>query len=76
MRLTALLLGFALATPAQAQKLGPKDGAQLPPTDTGRVAVGAPAPDFTLEAFIGSPVTLSAFRGNRNVILVFYRGHW
>ena len=56
--------------------LGPKDGAGLPPLDTGRVAVGSVAPDFTLEAKDGGSVTLSQFRGKKTVVLVFYRGHW
>lgn len=72
-----LLLGFPLA-PAYGQgpTLGPKDTAKFPSTDTSRVAVGAPAPDFTLEALVGPPVTLSQFRAKQNVILMFYRGHW
>jgi cytochrome oxidase Cu insertion factor (SCO1/SenC/PrrC family) len=77
MRLVPLMLA-ALAGPlaAQAVALGPKDGAGLAPTDTGRVTVGSLAPDFTLEALTGPPVTLSQFRGRQNVVLVFYRGHW
>jgi len=72
-----LLLGTPLAAVnGQAVTLGPKDTGKYPPTDTSRVAVGAEAPDFTLEALVGSPVTLSQFRGKQNVILVFYRGHW
>jgi len=72
-----LLLGFPIsATHGQAPQLGPKDPTKLPPTDTSRVAVGAEAPDFTLESLAGPPVTLSQFRGKRNVVLVFYRGHW
>jgi cytochrome oxidase Cu insertion factor (SCO1/SenC/PrrC family) len=55
--------------------LGPVDGFDLPAVDTGRVAVGDPAPDFTLESREGEPVTLSDLRGRR-VLLVFYRGHW
>lgn len=72
----ALALG-AGAGPAAAQRprLGPVDGAGLAPTDTGRVTVGMTPPDFTLEAFKGPPVTLSSLRG-KNVVLVFYRGHW
>ena len=62
----------AQVTPA----LGPKDGAGLPPLDTARVAVGTRAPDFTLEAKDGGTVTLSQFRGKKEVVLVFYRGHW
>ena len=74
-----LLGGHAAAQPARAQSaapLGPKDGAGLPPVDTGRVAVGSTAPDFTLAAKDGGTITLSQFRGKKEVILVFYRGHW
>jgi cytochrome oxidase Cu insertion factor (SCO1/SenC/PrrC family) len=77
MRPTLLMLA-ALGSPLAGQTvaLGPKDGAGLAPTDTGRVTLGSLAPDFTLEALSGPPVTLSQFRGRQNVILVFYRGHW
>ena len=34
--------------------------------------VGATAPDFTLKDQNGVDVTLSAFRGSKNVLLVFY----
>jgi hypothetical protein len=77
MRLTLVMLaGLAGPLAAQSVVLGPKDGVGLAPTDTGRVTVGSLAPDFTLEALSGPPVTLSQFRGQQNVILVFYRGHW
>ena len=61
---------------AQEAKLGAKDGKDLPPTEIGRVAVGKEAPDFTLAQHGGDPVSLSSFRGKKNVVLVFYRGHW
>jgi cytochrome oxidase Cu insertion factor (SCO1/SenC/PrrC family) len=64
-----------VAMPAFAQ-LGPKDGADLAPTDLQRVKVGDAAPDFSLENMDGKAVALSDFRGKKNVILVFYRGHW
>jgi cytochrome oxidase Cu insertion factor (SCO1/SenC/PrrC family) len=57
-------------------QLGPKDGPDLAPTDLNRVKVGQEAPDFTLEAADGKPITLSEFRGKKNVVLVFYRGYW
>ncbi len=80
MRSTALvalsLSLWASATQAQESRLGPKDPGNYSPTDTSRVAVGAQAPDFTLEARDGSVKTLSGYRGTKNVILVFYRGHW
>jgi peroxiredoxin len=36
------------------------------------IDVGQPAPDFTLPNQHGEPITLSSFRGERNVVLVFY----
>jgi mycoredoxin-dependent peroxiredoxin len=36
------------------------------------VAVGTPAPDFTLRDQFGQDVTLSAFRGQKSVALVFF----
>ena len=57
-------------------RLGAHDGFDLPRVDTGRVAVGDTAPDFSLMSYAGSVTTLSDFRGEKNVVLVFYRGHW
>lgn len=78
-RLVAMpvMLGLlAASTPTRAQDLGPADGHDLPGTDIERVAVGDEAPLFTLESFDRGPVELSGFRGDKNVVLVFYRGHW
>jgi mycoredoxin-dependent peroxiredoxin len=36
------------------------------------IEVGQQAPDFTLPNQHGEPVTLSAFRGRKNVVVVFY----
>jgi len=36
------------------------------------VAVGQRAPDFTLPSQHGEPVTLSSFRGSKNVVLIFF----
>ncbi len=41
-----------------------------------KVAVGQPAPDFTLPDARGQAVTLSSFKGQKTVVLVFYRGYW
>jgi len=65
-----------LSSAASHAQLGPKDGAELPPTDLDRIKVGEKAPDFTLENMDGKRVALSAYRGKKNVVLVFYRGHW
>jgi len=34
--------------------------------------IGEKAPDFTLTSADGSQVSLSQFRGDKNVVLVFY----
>lgn len=56
--------------------LGPVDGHDLSAMDLDRVKDGDLAPDFSLESYAGPVVTLSDFRGRKNVVLVFYRGHW
>jgi cytochrome oxidase Cu insertion factor (SCO1/SenC/PrrC family) len=79
--LLAVMAALTMAVPAatvHAQKdmLGPKDGAGLEPVDTGRVAIGSAAPDFTLASLAGQRISLSDYRGRKNIILVFYRGYW
>lgn len=64
------------ASDATRASLGPVDGHDLPPIDLDRVQVGDTAPDFSLESYAGPVVTLSDFRGRKDVVLVFYRGHW
>ena len=66
-----------IARPLQTgAELGPKDGRDLPPADLDRVKVGSEAPDFSLEDQEGRVLTLSAFRGKKAVVLIFYRGRW
>lgn len=74
--LSTLLVGAFASAPAAGQTLGPVDGHDLAPTEIGRVAVGTEAPLFTLESFDHGAVDLAGFRGEKNVVLVFYRGHW
>lgn len=77
MRTLRMSFVITVAVTACAEpELGPADGLDLPPADTGRVAVGEQAPDFTLLSRDGRPVTLSDYRGRKDVVLVFYRGHW
>jgi cytochrome oxidase Cu insertion factor (SCO1/SenC/PrrC family) len=74
-RLAGFAFAVLVATPPAFAQLEPKDGANLPATEIDRVKAGQAAPDFTLENFDGKPISLSDFRG-KNVVLVFYRGHW
>ncbi len=71
--ITLLILVFFSEGYAQ---LGPKDGDELNPVNLARVRVGDQAPDFTLEDTNGRNISLSDFRNNKKVVLVFYRGHW
>lgn len=83
--LAALVLGGCAADTAdqldergqtESVPLGPVDGRDLPGVDLERVQVGDVAPDFSLVSLAGPVVTLSSFRGQKNVVLVFYRGWW
>lgn len=40
--------------------------------ETNDIKIGEEAPDFTLPGHLGSSVSLSSFRGNKNVVLAFY----
>ncbi len=80
---TLTLLGLAVALTVgtwlvmgSEPRLGPHDGLDLLGIDTGRVAVGDVAPDFSLMTYAGTVTTLSDYRGEKNVVLVFYRGYW
>ena len=62
--------------PHEQVVMGPHDGLDLTAVDTGRVSVGDLVPDFSAMSYDGSVVTLSDYRGEKNVVLVYYRGHW
>ncbi len=72
----AIAAAVVIMIATRPPKLGPKDGEDLAPTELDRVKVGDLAPDFSLLSYSGDVITLSDYRGNRNVVLVFYRGHW
>lgn len=42
------------------------------PKDTNAPKIGDEAPDFTLKSHLDTEVTLSSFRGKKNVVLAFY----
>ncbi len=50
---------------------------QLKPIDSQlKVKVGDPAPDFTLPSVAGEKITLSQFRGEKNVVISFVPAAW
>jgi AhpC/TSA family len=55
--LIGVLLVMAVATPQEAGR---------------PLAVGEPAPDFTLPSTTGDEINLSEFRGKKHVLLEFY----
>ncbi len=61
------MVAWALAAGRAASPAGAGDG---------RVAVGREAPDFTLPAVGEGEFTLSALRGEKNAVLLFFRGAW
>lgn len=44
------------------------------PIDSRTVTINSEAPDFTLPSAAGGTVTLSGFRDEQHVVLVFLRG--
>lgn len=74
--LAGIIFSLTLAAAPSLAQLGPKNGATLPATDLDRIKIAQPAPDFTLRNLDGKLISLSDFRGKKNVVLVFYRGHW
>lgn len=41
-----------------------------------KLEVGQPAPGFTLKNHIGKQLSLASYKSKKNVMLIFYRGHW
>ena len=73
--LVAILLAV-IVTPSGAAQLSPVNPRSSGAYDIGRIKVGDEAPDFSLEDVSNKTITLSSFRGKKNVVLVFYRGYW
>lgn len=75
------LLMFLWLTPVFGQSAAFKDNiynpGQLKPIDsTLKVKVGDPAPDFTLPSVSGEKITLSRYRGKKNVVISFVPSAW
>ncbi|UCB49632.1 MAG: peroxiredoxin [Deltaproteobacteria bacterium] len=75
--LTFLFLTSNALSRSEAYKENIYDPGQLKPTDsTLKVKVGDPAPGFTLPAVSGGEISLSQYRGNKNVVLSFVPAAW
>ncbi len=75
------LIGILLITPAFGASAAYKDNiyntGQLKPIDSQlKVKVGDPAPDFTLPSVAGEKITLSRFKGEKNVVISFVPAAW
>jgi peroxiredoxin len=75
--LTVVLMSTTALARSAAFKDNIYDPGYLKPVDSAlRVRVGEPAPDFTLPAITGERITLSRFRGRKNVVLSFVPAAW
>jgi len=83
-RIVAVLAAFVFLV-ASAPAFGLSDvyeknildlGSLKPVDSVLKVRVGETAPDFTLQAIDGKAVTLSGFRGRKNVVLSFVPAAW
>jgi len=75
--LTVVLMSTTVLARSEAFKDNIYNPGQLKPVDSDlRVKVGEPAPDFTLPAITGERITLSRFRGRKNVVLSFVPAAW
>jgi len=63
---------FALAVPQNFMTLAQEKKEAPPPPPPLSLKVGDTAPDFTLPDDNGNQVTLSSFKGKKNVALAFY----
>jgi peroxiredoxin len=77
----SLMLTLSASAWAQTHSEAYKDNiyqtGELKPIDSVlKVRVGDPAPDFTLPAVSGGKVTLSRYRGKKNVVLSFVPAAW
>ena len=79
--LAAGLIGIFLIAPvfggSTAYKENIYNPGQLKPIDSQlKVKVGEPAPDFTLPSVGGDKISLSQFRGEKNVVISFVPAAW
>ena len=66
----------ASATELATAPVSTPEGASAPADTPEPEAQGKIAPTFTLPSAAGESVSLDSFTGDKNVVLVFYRGFW
>ena len=75
MKTKQILLAIALlVSPCLTQKSLAQENS--PATDLERVKAGSPPPDFLLKDVQGKTHSLKDYEKKKNIVLVFYRGHW
>ncbi|UCD83054.1 MAG: redoxin domain-containing protein [Desulfobacterales bacterium] len=79
--IAVILFLLFLTTPALAASAAFKDNiynpGQLKPIDSElKVKIGDPAPDFTLPSVSGEKISLSQYRGKKNVVISFVPAAW
>jgi peroxiredoxin len=74
----ALLMSFSLSYSASEQFKGKiyNLGALKPVDSKTKLKIGMKAPDFTLPALSGEKVTLSNYKGKKNVVISFVPAAW
>ena len=79
--MTASILLTFMVIPAFGGSIAFKDNiynpGQLKPIDSKlKVKIGEPAPDFTLPSVTGEKITLSRYKGKKNVVISFVPAAW
>lgn len=72
---TVCAFAFLLSTgvrAAERARIGGASTEEVAAQATGLLVVGAAAPDFTLKNALGEDVSLSSFKGKKQVVLYFY----
>jgi len=80
-RIIPVIALLFICTPAFALSDAYKDniynpGALKPVDSVLKVRVGEPAPDFTLPSVSGEKISLSRFKGKKNVVISFVPAAW
>ena len=66
----------AVTAQAPSEASSTPDGDSVPDDTPKTEPQGDVAPKFTLPSAAGESVSLESFAGDKNVVLVFYRGFW